>query len=258
MEEPSPDITRARVAALEAELAAVRAEMQNFTYAVSHDLRTPLRHIVSYAKLVQEDAGPQLTAEVQEFLTTITDSGHLLGVMLDGLLALSRVGTVRVEMAAVSLQELVPAVCKELAALHPQRNIVWHISGDLPQVQADATLLRQALTQIIANAVKFTAPRDPAVIEISHTLEPGSERIALQVKDNGVGYNPTLQGQLFHVFGRLHSANQFAGIGVGLVLVRKALARLGGSVDIVGAVDAGCCVQLWLTPAVVPPQTCSA
>lgn len=257
MAEPSPDNTHARVAALEAEVAAVRAEMQNFTYAVSHDLRTPLRHIVSYAKLVQEDAGPQLDAEVQEFLTTITDSARHMGVMLDSLLALSRVGIVRVEMATVSLQELVQAVCNELSKLHPHRSIVWHIAADLPQVLADATLLRQALTQVMANAVKFTAPRDQSVIEVKQLSEPGSGLITLQVTDNGVGYNPALQGQLFHVFGRLHSANQFAGVGMGLVLARKALERLGGSIDIVGGVDAGCCVQLRLTPAVMPPQTCS-
>ena len=257
MSEPSSGSPASRISELEAELAAVRAEMQNFTYAVSHDLRTPLRHIVSYAQLVQEDAGPQLSAEVQEFLSTITDSARHMGVMLDGLLALSRVGTVRVEMAAVSLQELISAVCKELAALHPERDIAWHIANDLPRVQADATLLRQALSQIMANAVKFTAPRDQAVIEVSYTVEADSGCITLQVKDNGVGYNPALQAQLFHVFGRLHSSTQFAGIGVGLVLARKLVQRLGGSVDIAGAVDAGCCVQLRLTPAAMPPQTCS-
>lgn len=246
MAEPSSDDASARIAALEAELAAVRAEMQNFTYAVSHDLRAPLRHIVSYAQLVQEDAGPHLSAEVREFLATITDSSRLMGVMLDGLLALSRVGTVPVQLAAVSLQELVPAVCKELAAQHPLRNITWRIDDNLPPVRADEPLLRQALTHVIANAVKFTASRVPAVIEICQISGLDSGAIALQVKDNGVGYNPALQDQLFRVFGRLHSVNQFAGIGVGLVLARKILERLGGSVEMQGKLDFGCCVQLSL------------
>ena len=245
-EQPSSDNADARITALEAELATLRTEMQNFTYAVSHDLRAPLRHIASYAQLVQEDAGPQLSAEVQEFLTTITDSARHMGVMLDGLLALSRVGTVSVEMAPVSLQELVSAVYRELAAQHPRRSIDWRIAGELPLVSADAPLLRQALMQLLANAIKFTAPRDPAVIEVSHMVEPDSGRVTLQIKDNGVGFNPALQTQLFRVFGRLHSANQFAGIGVGLVMARKILERLGGSVSIEGAVDAGCCVRLSL------------
>lgn len=245
MDQPStpPD---ARITALEAELAAVRAEMQNFTYAVSHDLRAPLRHIASYAQLVHEDAGPLLSAEVQEFLTTITDSARHMGVMLDGLLALSRVGTVAMDMADVSLQELVDAVGRELAAQHPQRAIVWQVASDLPTVLADAALLRQALTQVLANAVKFSAARDQAVIEVSHMVGPDNGLVTLKVKDNGVGYNPASQTQLFRVFGRLHSANQFAGIGVGLVMARKILERLGGSVSIEGAVDAGCCVRLSL------------
>ena len=249
MTEPSSEVAPARIAALEAELADVRAEMQNFTYAVSHDLRAPLRHIVSYAQLVQEDAGPQLTEEVQEFLTTITDSARHMGVMLDGLLALSRAGTVPVEMSAVSLQELVPAVCKALTAQHDRRNIAWHIADDLPQVQADESLLRQALTQVIANAIKFSAPRQQAMIEISCASNTQGASAILQVKDNGVGYNPALQAQLFRVFGRLHSASQFAGTGVGLVMARKILERLGGTVDIDAMVDAGCRVQLQLKRA---------
>ena len=246
MVEPSDVNPEARIAALAAELAALRTEMQNFTYAVSHDLRAPLRHIASYAQLVQEDAGPQLSTEVQEFLTTITESARHMGVMLDGLLALSRVGTVPMVIVAVSLQELVTVVCKELAAQYPLRSIDWRVASDLPVVLADATLLRQALTQVLANAVKFTAPRGQAVIEISHTPGPDGVDTTLQVKDNGVGYNPALQAQLFRVFGRLHSANQFSGIGVGLVLAQKILVRLGGSVAIQGAVDAGCSVRLQL------------
>lgn len=243
-EQLSPDSRDVRIQALEAELAALRAEMQNFTYAVSHDLRAPLRHIASYAQLVQEDAGPQLSAEVQEFLTTITDSARHMGVMLDGLLALSRVGTVLVEKAAVPLQALVEAVCRELAAQQPLRSIEWRIASDLPTVLTDAALLRQALTQVLSNAVKFTAPRDHAVIEISHISDPVGGFSTLQVNDNGVGYNPAQQAQLFRVFGRMHSANQFAGIGVGLVLARKVVERLGGSMAIQGALDVGCCVHL--------------
>ena len=243
-EQPSSDSADVRITALEAELAAVRAEMQNFTFAVSHDLRAPLRHIASYAQLVQEDAGPQLSVEVQEFLTTITDSARHMGVMLDGLLALSRVGTAPVDMAAVSLQELVSAVCRELSAQHPHRCIDWRIAKDFPVVLTDAMLLRQALTQVLANAAKFTAPRNQALIEISHIFEPDTGLVTLQVDDNGVGFNPAMQNQLFRVFGRLHSSNQFAGIGVGLVMAQRILERLGGSLAIAGALDAGCRVRL--------------
>ncbi len=233
-------------AALRAELSAVRAEMQDFSYAVSHDLRAPLRHILSYAQLVQEDAGPQLSAEVQEFLTTITDSARHMGVLLDGLAALSRVGTAPLDVGPVSLQELVQAQCQMLGALHPQRNVDWRITSELPSVRADATLLRQALAQVLGNALKFSTPRESAVVEISAEPAEDGACVCLQVRDNGVGYNPALQDQLFKVFGRLHSSKQFEGIGMGLVLTRKMLERFGATVSIHGVLDGGCTVQLRL------------
>ena len=243
----SPEPPDARIAALQAELAAVRAEMQHFTYAVSHDLRAPLRHIVSYARLVEEDAGPQLSAEVHGFLSTITDSAQHMGHLLDGLAALSRVGLAPLNLGPVSLQELVDATCQELSEHCPQQRVEWHIASDLPVVQADAKLLRQALDQVVGNALKFSATREPAVIEINAFSAQRKGFVALQVRDNGVGFNPALQAQLFKVFGRLHSSNQFAGIGLGLVLAQKMVERFGAEVSIAGMPDGGCTIQLLLT-----------
>ena len=257
-EAPDPEARKAEVraevqpevqAALQAELAAVRAEMQYFSYAVSHDLRAPLRHILSYAQLVQEDAGPQLSAEVQEFLTTITDSARHMGVLLDGLAALSRVGSAPLDVGAVSLQELVQAQCEALVAQHPQRSVDWRIAGDLPMVQADATLLRQALAQVLGNALKFSVSRAPAVIDINIVPAQSDAFVCLQVNDNGVGFNPAQQDQLFKVFGRLHGSKQFEGIGMGLALARKMLERFGATVSIHGVLDVGCKVQLMLPRA---------
>ena len=104
-----------RIAELEAELAAVRRELQDFTSAVSHDLRAPLRHIVSFAQLVEEDAGPQLSAEVQGFLATISGSAQHLGAMLDGLRELSRVGSLPLAPGPLALRVLVQEVFAELA-----------------------------------------------------------------------------------------------------------------------------------------------
>lgn len=247
---PDADTRNAQVqAALQAELAAVRAEMQHFSYAVSHDLRAPLRHILSYAQLVQEDAGPQLSAEVQEFLTTITDSARHMGVLLDGLATLSRVGSAPLDVGPVPLQELVQAECQAMAAQHPQRGVDWRIAGDLPLVQADAKLLRQALAEVLGNAFKFSASREPAMIEILTVPAQSDAFMCLQVSDNGVGFNPAQQDQLFKVFGRLHSSKQFEGIGMGLVLTRKMLERFGATVSIHAVLDGGCKVQLMLPRA---------
>jgi light-regulated signal transduction histidine kinase (bacteriophytochrome) len=244
----APEINT-RIATLQAELAAVRVEMQHFSYAVSHDLRAPLRHILSYAQLVQEDAGPQLGADAQEFLATITDSARHMGVLLDGLAALARVGSGPLDLGAVSLQEWVQAECEALVAQHPQRSVDWRIAADLPVVLADAVLLRQALAQVLGNAFKFSACREPAVIEISAVPAQNGAFVCLQICDNGVGFNPAQQDQLFKVFGRLHSSQQFDGTGMGLVLTRKMLDRFGATVSIQGAVDGGCTVQLMLSRA---------
>ena len=237
-----------RIAALQAELAAQRAEMQALMATVSHDLRAPLRHIVSYAQLVQEDAGPLLNAEVQGFLATMTESARHMGRLLDGLGALAQLGTAPINLAPVALQALVAELVAQLSAQHPTRPIEWHIAPDLPTVQADAALLRQALRHVLDNAIKFTAPRDTAGITIrtveNDAASPGTA--ALQVFDNGVGYNPAQQGALFQVFGRLHTTRQFEGTGMGLALTAKAVQRMGGTVTSEGILDGGCCVTLRL------------
>ena len=244
MAEQAPET---RIAALEAEVAALRAEMQEFTYAVSHDLRAPLRHIISFAQLVQEDAGPQLDAEVQGFLGTIGDSARHMGLLLDGLMALHRVGSVPLEVCAVPLQAVVSEVCTELRAQHVGRTVEWRIGNGLPVVQADPSLLHQALQHVLGNAVKFSATQEHAIIDVEAVAHPDPHRMmTLQVRDNGAGFNPALQSQLFRVFGRLHGAKQFEGIGMGLVLTRKILQRLGGAVEAAALADGGCCVHLSL------------
>jgi light-regulated signal transduction histidine kinase (bacteriophytochrome) len=244
MDEQHPASPEDTITALQAELAAVRAEMQDFAGTVSHDLRAPLRHILSYAQLVQEDAGPQLDAEVQGFLATIVDSARHMGGLLDGLSQLSRAGAQPIHLEAVALQDLVQELCDRLSGQHPGRDLRWDIAADLPVVRSDAQLLRQALEQVLDNAVKFTAPRAPAVIRVDRAPDGADGRVTLRIQDNGVGYNPALQGKLFKVFGRLHSAQQFPGVGMGLALARKLLQRVDAHMAIEGAVDAGCTVRL--------------
>lgn len=245
-----PASSEQRIAELEDQLATLRAEMQEFTYTVSHDLRAPLRHIVAYAQLVQEDAAEYLNAEVQGFLATISDSARHMGLLLDGLTALSRLGVMPITLASVPLQPLVQEVCAELQAQAGPRSLQWHIAADLPLVRADAALLRQALLHVLGNAVKFTSPRSQALVEIAWQHDAATNLVALEIVDNGVGYNPALQDKLFKVFSRLHSSKAFEGLGLGLALTHKIMQRLGGHVQASGVPDGGCRVIVRLPAGV--------
>jgi signal transduction histidine kinase len=237
------DTERHRIAALEAELAALRTEMQEFTYTVSHDLRAPLRHIVSYVQLVREDAGPLLPDEVQGFLTVISDSANHLGLLIDGLTELSRLGTAPLQWSDVPLAPLLRDLTTEFNRLHPERDIAWELPSDLPSVWADASLLHKALHCVLDNAVKFSAGCNPATISVraqTGTGDDGRSFVTLSIRDPGAGFNPALQSKLFKPFQRLHSSKQFPGIGMGLALAHKIVQRLNGTISAQAEVLKGC------------------
>lgn len=249
-----PDLQQQRIASLEAELAALRADMQDYTYTVSHDLRAPLRHILSYARLVQEEAGPQLPDDAKDFLQTIADSAQHMGALMDGLAELSRVGTAPLQCVPVPLSDVLQDAMAQAMQQHAGRAVQWDVGTDLPDVLADATLLRRALECLLDNALKFSGPRSVATVVITAERLPGDgpsdERwVKLCIRDNGVGFNPALQTKLFKPFQRLHSTSQFPGIGMGLALTHQIAQRLGGSVTAEGAVDSGCRVALCLPGA---------
>jgi len=246
-----PDAPESRIAALEAELASLRAEMQDFTYTVSHDLRASLRHILSYAQLVQEDAGPLLPAETLGFVNTISDSARHMGVLMDGLMELSRLGTVAVTLVPVPLQALVQDMVTELRLKHPGAPIDWQVQAPLPVVQADAALLRAALLDVLDNAVKFSAHKALRQVAVSAQQMDAKGAVTLRIQDTGAGFNPALQAKLFKPFSRLHTVKQFPGVGMGLALTRKRLERMGAQVQADAVVDGGCTVYITL-PGTLP------
>jgi signal transduction histidine kinase len=234
-----------RIAELEAELAALRCEMQDFTYAMSHDLRAPLRHIVSFARLVEEDAGPQLSPEVRGFLTTISNSANHLGLMLDGLRELSRVGTQPLASRPVALRELLADVAAELALAYAPRQLELELELELPDipVMADAGLLRVVVHALLDNAWKFTAQRPEAQVRL-RVWRAVSGTWRLEVRDNGAGFPAADPMQALRMFVRLHAASTFPGLGVGLALAAKAAQRMGGNLQLASVQPAGCVATL--------------
>jgi two-component system, OmpR family, sensor kinase len=241
----SPMDAQTRIAELEAELASARLALQEFTHAVSHDLRAPLRHIVSFARLVEDEAGPGLTEELRGFLGTITQSSHQLGQMLTGLTELARLGQAAVVWETVALQPLVLEVWAELQLLSSTQKAVCVIdTGDL-QVRADRQLLRAALVQCLGNACKFTRAGVPAQIHVSASLKQG-QQVDLRVADQGIGWDPAQRAHLFKPFGRLHGAQTYPGLGLGLLTALRAMQKLHGEIEMTVNPSQGCTVIMVL------------
>jgi PAS domain S-box-containing protein len=231
------EIQRERDAAHAAELAVVNQELEAFSYSVSHDLRAPLRHIHGYVEMLQRATDGQLSEKATHYLKTITDASEEMGQLIDDLLAFSRVGRAEIRNTSVQLDELVQDVIRSLEMATKGRSIVWQIAS-LPPVVGDAPLLKQVLTNLIDNAVKYSRLRDPATIEIGCS-DKEAGRVVLFVRDNGVGFDMQYANKLFGVFQRLHRPEEFEGTGIGLATVRRIVARHGGRVWAQGAINEG-------------------
>jgi signal transduction histidine kinase len=167
----------------------------------------------------------------------VTDASEEMGQLIDDLLAFSRVGRAEIRNTSVQLDELVQDVIRSLEMVTKGRSIVWQIAS-LPPVVGDAPLLKQVLSNLIDNAVKYSRLRDPATIEIGCSDEEAG-RVVLFVRDNGVGFDMQYAHKLFGVFQRLHRPEEFEGTGIGLATVRRIVARHGGRVWTQGAINEG-------------------
>jgi len=219
------DITR-RLEVEEA-LKATNEELEAFTYSVSHDLRAPIRQIDGFSRLLAEQIEPVLDAKARHYLARIRESTQHMGRLVDDLLRLSQVARqdMRPRLAALDpvLQEVLDAAQSDVGT----RAIEWKIAP-LPTVECDPGLMRVVFSNLIANAVKYTRPRHPAVIEVGQTTRGG--RAVIFVRDNGVGFDMRYVDRLFGVFQRLHRPEEFEGTGVGLATVQRIVHKHGGEI----------------------------
>jgi light-regulated signal transduction histidine kinase (bacteriophytochrome) len=220
-----------------AALQAANQELEAFSYSVSHDLCTPLRHLTGFVELLREDAGPSLTDQCGKDLAMISREVKQMRQMIDDLLAFSRIGRAEIQKKEISLDQLVQEAVSDFQADTKERNIVWYIHP-LPAVQANQALLRLVLVNLISNAVKFTGNRAEAKIEIG-CAHGGEGEAVIFVRDNGAGFDPRHAGRLFGVFQRLHSREEFEGTGIGLANVQRIIHRHGGRTWAEGVVNGG-------------------
>lgn len=225
-----------RVRKRTAQLEAANAELEAFSYSVSHDLRAPLRHIVGYVDILQTETEEKLDEEAREHLQTIADAAKQMGNLIDALLDFSRMGRTELRKQRVNLGQLVESALRALRPEIQERQIEWKI-GPLPDVEGDSIMLNQVIVNLISNALKYTRPRKKTVIEIG--AKQSDHKIIFYIRDNGVGFDMTYADKLFGVFQRLHSAREFEGTGIGLANVRRIVHRHGGRVWAEGAPDEG-------------------
>jgi PAS domain S-box-containing protein len=219
------------------ELEASNKELEAFAYSTSHDLRAPLRHVVAYAEILRKAAATLLDDKSRRYLLMILESAKKMGVLIDDLLAFSRIGRVETRYTLVSLGQLVEEVRSEIERETKGRDIAWKVDP-LPSVFGDHAMLRLALVNLISNAVKFTGTRPRATIDIG-CADGKQDEVVVFVKDNGVGFDMKYVHKLFGVFQRLHKPEAFEGTGIGLATVQRIMARHGGRVWADGEVDKG-------------------
>jgi len=225
-----------RVRERTAELVAANKELESFSYSVSHDLRAPLRAINGFSNLLISDYADKLPAEGLGYLDKVKENANKMASLIDDLLTFSRLSRNPPKKRRVDLRGLVVQVIEDLHAETGNRQIKWTIE-DLPPCHADPALLKQVYANLIGNALKYTRPRNPAVIEIGSRKLRG--QTVYSVRDNGVGFDMRYVGNLFGVFQRLHSESEFEGTGIGLAIVQRIVNRHGGRIWAEAEVDQG-------------------
>jgi PAS domain S-box-containing protein len=221
-----------------AELKKMNEELEAFSYSVSHDLRAPLRGILGFTSILEEEYNAKLDDEGRRITSIIKSNTIKMGELIDDLLLFSRVSRQELQLADIDTIDLVAQVIAEFNRTTPEKKIVWHY-GELDRVFGDVASLRQVWRNLLSNAVKYSGNRE--IIEIEINSADNGEQIVFSVRDNGVGFDPRYSSKLFGVFQRLHGAEEFEGTGVGLAIVERIISKHGGKVWAEGEPDKGAC-----------------
>lgn len=193
-------------------------ELDAFNYAVSHDLRSPLRHVAAFAKILSDDYATVLDVEGQRLLTRVVAGAHRMDQLISDLLRLARISRTRPAVEPIDLSVLVRQIVTEMRGADPERDLEVTVPDAMPS-SGDEKLLTIALENLLRNAWKFTSKTEKPRIEVGFTHTPFTT--IYFVKDNGAGFAPEHAEQLFAPFQRLHAGSDFEGTGIGLAIVQR-------------------------------------
>jgi hypothetical protein len=226
-----------RVQERTADLAAANLELESFAYSVSHDLRAPLRRIDGWSHVLAEEYGDKLDETARGYLNTIRTEAERMAELIDAILGLSRVTRGGLSKEPVDLGMMAKEVERTLRDSEPGRAVEFAVAPDLGEVEADPRLVRALLQNLLGNAWKFTRKKAGARVELGSTERDG--RRCFFVRDNGAGFDMAMAEKLFQPFLRLHPAEEYPGVGVGLATVRRIVLRHGGTIWAEGEVGKG-------------------
>lgn len=202
-------------------------ELESFSFSVSHDLRTPLRHISGYADLLKNHLEKDKDEKVKKYIKHINDSISKMSELIDDLLQLSRIQRAEIKLTKIDLNVLIAEVQNEFSQDISKRNIKWTVPV-FPNIYADLILMKQVFDNYIGNALKYSRNKPETIIEFGFSLS--EKEFILFIKDNGAGFSMDYSSRLFQVFQRLHTADEFEGTGIGLANVKKIISKHGGRV----------------------------
>jgi len=225
-----------RVAELTQQLDAAAKDLESFSYSVSHDLRAPLRAIDNFSSILHKEYGDKLDEEGRRLIAVVRKNAGRMGMLIKDILAFAHAGDRELILADIDLEALARDVLEELQPSFAGRQVNVQLH-ELPHIRGDTAAIRKVLLNLLANAIKFTRPRELAQIEIRAAVT-GNESICA-VRDNGVGFEPEYGHRLFGIFQRLHDAEEFEGTGVGLGIVKRIIDKHGGRVWAEGSPGAG-------------------
>ncbi len=227
-----------------ADLRATNAELESFSYSVSHNLRAPLRAVGGYARMIEEQFAGQLPPEAIAQLHKLKDSAQMMGQLIDGLLSLSRTQRTNLLIETLDMTALVEECWEALADERVGRNIDFQV-GPLPAAEGDRRLIYQVWMNLLHNAIKYTGSRNQARIDVTGDVRDDVTRY--RVEDNGVGFDMKYAHKIGEVFQRLHDRSEFPGTGIGLASAKRIVQRHGGTVTTHGEIGVGARIEfsLW-------------
>lgn len=234
------------------ELRQRTEELEGFTYSVSHDMRAPVRAIDGFTRILIEEYASSLDDEGRRLLEIVRQNTDKMGQLIDGLLALSRLGREKLVFGEIDMTDLAETAFKEQQEAGGEQREISFKLPQLPDAYGDKRLVRQVFQNLLANAIKFTRTQPVAMIEVGHRRTAG-EQIYF-VSDNGVGFDMSHAQKLFGTFQRLHAANEFEGSGIGLATAHRIIDRHGGRVWAEAEPGKGATFYFSLPPAPTPKK----